>query len=233
MGLLVVWSITGTLSAVHAEGPQSPNYRFDESTLGSGGMIQSSSASYRSSGAVSDLAVGEAASNNYQVVAGSQTTHEPNLTFSMNGFTSNFGSFSAAAPATATATFSISNYTAYGYVVQIAGDTLKNGTHSIDPLSSATASQTGTDQFGMNLVANTSPNSVGSNPIYEIFGIGTVAPNYGSPNQFRFVSGETIATASKSSGKTTYTITYLANVDTLTPGGQYSTHHTLIVTGTY
>jgi hypothetical protein len=113
------------------------------------------------------------------------------------------------------------------------GDTLKNGSYSLPPMTTTAASSAGTEQFGMNLVANTSPSNVGSNPIYDVFGIGTVAGNYSTPNQFRYVSGETIASADKSSGKTTYTITYLANVQSLTPGGQYHTDQTLVVTGTY
>jgi hypothetical protein len=100
-------------------------------------------------------------------------------------------------------------------------------------MASTDTSQVGTEQFGMNLVANTSPSSVGSNPVYDVFGVGSVAGNYSTPNQFRYVSGETVATATQSSGKTTYTITYLANVESLTPGGQYHADHTLIVTGTY
>jgi len=219
--------------SIYASTPASPNFRFDESTVGAGGFIQSASASYRADAASGDLAIGNSASANYQVEAGSKTTHEPNLNVTINGITSNFSPFSAATASTATATFSISNYTSYGYVVQIFGDTLKNGSNTIAPMASTAASSPGSDQFGMNLVANTSPSSVGSNPVYEIFGVGDVAGNYSTPNQFRFVSGESIATADESSGKTTYTITYLANVDGLTPGGQYKAAHTLVVTGTY
>lgn len=91
----------------------------------------------------------------------------------------------------------------------------------------------GTSQFGINLVANTLPISIGANPDNGSFGFGLASTNYNTPNQYRYISGETIAQAPKSSGVTVYTITYLVNVPALTPGGQYISDQTLIVTGTY
>jgi len=52
-------------------------------------------------------------------------------------------------------------------------------------------------------------------------------------NEYRYVSGETIAFAPKDSGKTTYTMSYIINVNSFTPPGQYTTDQTLVVTGTY
>ena len=99
------------------------------------------------------------------------------------------------------------------------------------------SSQPGTEQFGINLVANTVPSSLGANPNNgtppDDFGFGEAAPNYDTPNSYRFVSGDTVAFAPKESGETEYTISYLANVAALTPGGIYKTNQTLIVTGTY
>jgi hypothetical protein len=44
---------------------------------------------------------------------------------------------------------------------------------------------------------------------------------------------ETIATAPKSSGVTTFTITYVLNVRSLTPGGQYTSSQQLVCIATY
>lgn len=218
---------------VQAETLQSNSYKFDESTLGAGGLVQSSSANYQGSSSTGDIGVGESASANYQVVAGSQTSSDPTLSFAINNTTANFGSFSATTAAVTTASFSISNYTSYGYVVQIAGNTPKNGTKAIPALATETNSQVGTEQFGVNLVANTSPVSVGANPDHGQFGFGSAETGYSTPNKYRFVSGETIASSPKSSGITTYTLTYLVNVASLTQGGVYTSDQTLIVTGTY
>jgi hypothetical protein len=212
---------------------QSTNYRFDESVVGASGLMQSNSANYQGSNSVGDLATGNAASANFQVNAGSQTTNDPTLSFSINGAGVNFGSFTASNATVTTANFSVSNYTSYGYVVQVVGNTPTNGSHTLPAMTTTGASQAGTEQFGINLVANTLPFSVGTNPDNGQFGFGTVATNYGTSNQYRYVSGETIASAPKSSGVTTYTISYLVNVAGLTPGGQYTSNQTIIVTGTY
>jgi hypothetical protein len=177
--------------------------------------------------------VGSSGSTNFQVAAGYNTTNDPNLSFIVNGGAINFPAFSAATAATTTVTFSVLNYTSYGYVVQLVGSPPKNGLTTISPIPANDISRLGTSQFGINLVANTSPASVGANPDNGGFGFGLASTNYDIPNSYRFVSGETVAQAPKSSGVTTYTMTYLVNVPALTPGGQYTTDQTLIVTGTY
>ena len=216
-----------------AESLQSTNYRLEESTLGAGGLNQSSSANYQGRSSVGDVGSGDAASANYQIKQGSKTTNDPTLSFTINNGSANLGSFSPGAATTTTSSFSVANYTSYGYVVQILGEPPKNGDHTITPMSSTDTSHVGTEQFGINLVANTSPVSVGANPDHGQFGEGVAAPNYATSNSFRYVPGETIATSPKSSGVTQYTITYLVNVGSLTPGGKYTSNQTLVVTGTY
>ena len=218
---------------VNAETLSSNNFKFDESTLGSGGLIQSGSANYRSDSVLGDLAIGNSASTSYQVEAGNITNAYPGLSFAILNANAALGSFSATSSSTATASFAITNYTSYGYVVQLTGTPPSNGASSITPLASQTAPSVGSKQFGVNLVANTSPSSIGANPLHGLFAIGSATANYGTPNQYRYVSGETIASAPASSGQTTYTMTYMVNVDALTVGGQYSANQTLIVTGTY
>ncbi len=231
--VLLMHVFLGGTQPLYAESLQSNNYRFDESTIGSGGLIQSSSSNYTATSASGDLAIGEASSANYNIDSGSKTSPDPALSFRMNSSDVNFGNFTASSAATTTASFSVSNYTSYGYVVQISGSPPANGTKTIAAMNTTGPSQTGTDQFGINLVANTSPASFGANPNQALFGAGTASGNYGTSNQFRYVSGETIASAPKSSGETTYTISYLVNVTSLTPGGKYTTGQTLIITGTY
>ena len=228
--LALVFALVPPLVA-YAE-PQSTNFRFDESAIGAGGFVQSASTSYRADTATGDLGVGNSSSSNFQVEAGSKTTHEPTLSITI-GPASNFAPFSASTASMTTSTFTVSNYTSYGYVVQIAGNTPSNGNYALPALASTASSSVGTEQFGLNLVANTSPSSIGANPNQGQFGFGVASANYSTPNQFRYVSGETIASAPRSSGVTTFTISYLINVDSLTPGGRYSSNQQLIVTGTY
>jgi hypothetical protein len=117
--------------------------------------------------------------------------------------------------------------------VQITGTPPSNGNYSIPAMTTPGGAVAGIEQFGINLAANTTPSSFGANPVQTIFGVGTAEANYSTPNNFRYVSGDTIASAPKSSGKTTYTLSYIVNVNSLTPGGKYSSNQTIIVTGTY
>ncbi len=221
------------IGVVHADTPHSNSYRFDETVIGGGGLIQSSSASFQTLSEISDLGVGNTASSNYQIESGSVTTNDPALAFSVSGTPTFTTAFSPSTAATATTTFTVSNYTSYGYVVQLFGTPPTNGGHTITALASGGTSSPGNEQFGLNLVANTSPISFGTNPNHGLFAFGSAATNYDTPNTYRFVSGETIASAPKSSGVTTYTISYMVNVSSITPGGQYNSPQTLVVTGTY
>lgn len=244
MGRLRLWILTGLLAlsllsspAALATVPASTNYRFDETSVGVSSMLESSSTNFRATSGAGDTAIGNSSSDNFQTESGSDTSPDPNLTFSMTSTSANFGTFSPSAASTSTTTFSVINYTSFGYVVQIAGRPPTYANNPIDAMSANAASQPGVEQFGINLVANTDPTSFGANPnngtTPNDFGFGQAAPNYATPNQFRYVAGETIAQAPKSSGKTDYTISYLVNVTSLTPGGTYGTDQTLIVTGTY
>lgn len=231
---LLLSGILCCMTAVYAESLKSANYQVDESFLGNGGLLQSSSAHYQTDGSsIGDTAVGESGSSGFQTQAGSTTTNDPALSFAILSSSADFGSFSSSGASVTTSTFQVSNYTSYGYVVQIVGDPPSNGGHVLAAMSSNGPSQAGTEQFGINLVANTSPVSVGANPDHGQFGFGSAASNYDTPNEYRYVSGETIASAPKSSGVTVYTISYLVNVTGLTPGGQYRSDQVLICTGTY
>jgi len=212
---------------------QSSNYRIDESAISTGAMLQSSSANFKAIDGINDIAIGTSASSNYQVQAGSKTSPDPWLSFSILSSNVDFGTLSSATTSTATASFSVINYTSFGYVVQVAGSAPSNGAHALASMSTE-SSQTGIEQFGMNLVANTQPvNPLGANPDNGLFGFGTVATGYSTTNKFTYSNGGIIAQAPKSSGVTTYTISYVMNVQPLTPGGRYQTGQSLVVTGTY
>ena len=216
-----------------AETLQSNNFKIDESSVGTSGPLNAGSLNYGITDATGDLGVGNSASSSFQIEAGSKTSPDPVLAFAVTSSTANFGSFSTSSASVATATFSVLNYTSYGYVAQIVGYPPTNGSHTIPGMSVSGPSQPGTEQFGINLVANTLPVSLGANPDNGLFGFGSIKTDYATPNTYRYVSGETIAEAPKSSGITNYTISYIVNVGGLTPGGIYTSDQTLIVTGTY
>jgi len=210
---------------------QSPNYRFTESTVGNGGLIHSSSTNFQSSGdAVGSTAVGNSGSTNYQFNSGPVTTADPALGFAVTSAAASFGNFNAAQVATATASFTVSDYTSYGYAVQVLGNPPSNGSHTLPAMASTDISRPGQEQFGINLVANT---GFGANPDQGLFGKGVAAANYNTADHFRYVNGETIASAPKSSGITVFTISYIINVSNITPGGAYTASQSVVCTGTF
>lgn len=243
LALFVVFAcclMTGSNIVNAACSQASTNYCLNEGSLGTNGLIESSSANYKGSSSAGGLTVGESASTNFQVQTGSETTNDPTLAFGISNTNVNFGSFSASTATMTTTTFAVANYTAYGYAVYIIGDPPRNdGANHTLPAMGTTSPETsvaGTEQFGINLIANTSPTApqnIGANPVQTIFGVGVAANNYNENGKFRFVNGEQIASAPKSSGATTYTMTYLVNVRALTPGGVYTTNQSLVVVGTY
>jgi hypothetical protein len=227
--LLVCCIVTTT----YADSPlKSSNFEIDESTIGAGGLTQENSSNFQAGEFIGDLAVGSSSSTNFQLNAGYDTTSDPALTFII-GSSVNFNDFSPTAAATATSTFQVIDYTSYGYVVQIMGTAPTNGGHVITPMSTTGVSQAGVEQFGINLVANSSPTTVGADPNNGLFGVGEASTNYNTANHYRYVSGETIADGPKSSGSTIYTISYIVNATSLTPGGKYTSQQTLVCTGTY
>jgi hypothetical protein len=103
-------------------------------------------------------------------------------------------------------------------------------------MATTAASSAGTEQFGINLRANTSPATFGAEPVQVpdgTFSFGTVASGYSTVNQYRYVKGETIASSGRSSGETDYTISYIMNISSVTPGGTYTMDHNLVATATF
>jgi len=227
--------ITGMAPASFAVTSQSSNFVFDETSLGGVGTTNTqSSTDYKVSTSVGIIGFGTSADASLQIKAGHQTTNDPALAFGIDSSNVNFGTFSAASTAVGTASFQAIDYTSYGYVVQIEGSplTLAGSTHTI-PAMAPGAPQVGTEQYGINLVANTSPTIFGANPNDGQFGYGVAATGYNTANSYQYNNGDTIASSPKSSGQTIFTISYIVDVSGLTPGGEYTTAETLICTATY
>lgn len=235
-GFVVFALVIGGMQPLAILAASSTSFQIQEDFLGSGGVIDSSSASYQSFDSIGAVGVGDSAGTAYQTQSGYTTTNDPNLSFIVNTSSVSLGALTTGSTATGTATFSVLNYTSYGYIVQVVGNSPNNGAHNLTALSSPTTSTAGTEQFGINLAANTSPTTFGAAPVQvpsSNFSYGVAASGYNTSNQYKYVSGNTIASAPKTSGRTDYTISYIANIATLTPGGSYSGSQTFIVVGTY
>lgn len=234
LGLLIIPSFVARVQA--APTYVSPSYGVDEVFFGSGGVNDANSANYNARASLGDLGVGNSASSLYQLYGGFTTTEEPFLEFVVNAVNVDLGTLSTASASTGTATFTVKAYLASGYVVRTTSDAPQNASYTMANMSSTAASTPGTEQFGINLRANTSPATVGADPVQlpdASFSYGQVANGYNTANQFKYVKNDTIAYSDKSSGITQYTMTYLMNISSLTPGGTYVMNHNLVATGTF
>jgi hypothetical protein len=138
------------------------------------------------------------------------------------GFLVDFGEFNNLATSSITTQMSASTNDRTGYNIFISGQTMLSGSNIIPQLSTQTTSQIGVSQFGINLRSNTNP-SVGANPEAGFVSSGSPAPNYDTPNLFRFASGDRVAGATTSTGFNKYTISYIVNVSEEQNPGTYAT----------
>lgn len=117
-----------------------------------------------------------------------------------------------------------------GYAITVNGATLTSGANTISALASQTASTTGTEQFGLNLRDNATPN-IGADP--DGAGSGTPTANYNTVDQFRFVTADSVASKNTSESFRRYQVAYIANIDTATEAGTYTATMTYIATATF
>lgn len=141
----------------------------------------------------------------------------------------NLGSGSTTATSSGTSVFAASTNGATGYSVSVSGNTL-TGPSTITALASGAASSIGTKQFGLNLASNTTP-AVGA--AVSGAGTATATANYGTNNTFRFGTGESVASASGPTNGNSFTVSYIANIDGLTPAGAYNTTLTYVATANF
>jgi len=235
--LLTSFGASGLADATNSV-PQatSSHYSVNEVFFGSGGDLHDCSTNYCAKEAAGELGVGNTASANYQAQAGFNTDRQPYLQFLVTNNNTDLGVLTSTAAKTATASFSVKTYLASGYTVKQTSPGPTNGAYVMNGLASPTASSPGSEQFGINLVANTSPATFGANPTQNpdaTFSHGQVSTGYNTANLFKYVKNDTIAYSNQSSGETDYTVSYLFNVSNLTPGGSYTLHHVLVATATF
>jgi hypothetical protein len=166
----------------------------------------------------------------------STPTCEPYLQFTVNGTNIDLGELKTNTTKTANATFSVSAYLTSGYNIINASDPPVYNGYFLNNLTSPTASVMGTEQFGMNLKANTSPATFGADPVQTLgptYGFGQAAIGYDIANQYKYVKNDTIALSGQSTSITNYTISYIFNISNSTVGGLYTFRHVMVAVATY
>jgi hypothetical protein len=129
-----------------------------------------------------------------------------------------------------TSTMSAGTNASSGYTISYTGTTLTSGANTINAITTnGTGSTAGTEQFGLNLMNNTTPN-VGVDPTG---GTGTASANYNTADDFKFVSGETVAEAAAATDATAYTVSYIANITDSQAPGAYTANINYVATANF
>ena len=152
------------------------------------------------------------------------------LTFTLAAATVALGTLNTAATGSGTSSMTASTNAATGYAITVNGAVPTSGTNTIPALASPTVSSINTPQFGINLMNNTTP-AVGS-PVSGV-GSGIAATGYSTTNQYKFVTGDTVASALLPTNSNTFTTSYIANISGATAAGAYSTVLTYIATANF
>jgi hypothetical protein len=224
--------------SAHAQTPSSTNYSVPESSFSSGSGFDSNSANFSSSGSAGNNAVGQAESASFQTFAGSISPDDEYVELIIPVTTIDMGTLSPGTPGTGTATFTARAYLNDNYVIISPRDPpTSEGGAQIDPITTAAAFDPDTEQFGLNLVANTSPVAQGADPVPQpdgSFAYGAAASGYDTADLYQYNAGDIIAeSTTRGYGETDYTISYILNITPITPAGTYRMEQDLVITATF
>lgn len=220
--LLAVSILVGGAGTVFANTSTSPSYQMTESQFNSGASTQSCSGQYCATVTIGDATEGGDMRSNTATFDDNPMS-EPMLEMIIEPGQSNLGTLTTETTASKTSLVKVRSYLT-GYQVLLIGDAPKYNGRALSTSSTPVASNPGTEQFGVNVVANTSP-GVGANPI-QIPGdgilFGEASDLYKTPNMFKYTNGDVIAQSINDSGQTHYTVSMIMNISNTTPAGKYT-----------
>jgi len=213
----------------------SVNYVIYGDVFSSGGRDDSSSTNYGLQDTIAEAFILSATSTSatYGIKAGFQELYPDQfLTFTIADSQIDFGFLSASSVTTDSNTMVISTNAVNGFTISVTGSTLTSGSYTIDAIgSTAAAGVADKEQFGINLVANTTP-SIGAAPS-GTSPIGSAANQYNTANRFAFNSGDTVATSTVAINETTFSVSYISNISSNTEAGTYITTLTYLATANF
>ncbi len=173
----------------------------------------------------------------------STTSGVPDCSTATSGSVTFNQAFSPADTATATSQLAASTNADSGYIITVNGLTLTSGSNTVTAMGSSTIGVRGTSQFGLNLRANTTSTStpaVGTEVAPSANGTnykGEAVGGYSTVDNFKFVTGDTVADSANSGAGPTdiqiYTVSYMVNANGAQAVGTYTTTLTYICTATF
>lgn len=150
---------------------------------------------------------------------------------SNNNYYTDMGQLSEDQTLTAQSQMIVGTNATAGFSIVAYGSPLAAGTNIIDALPTPTASIKGVNQFGINLVANSTPN-VGSDPDGD-WANAVASDDYDNPNLFKFVDGDEVAYSPNVSLSRRFTISYIVNASPDLRSGTYTTTVTFVASGRF
>lgn len=141
------------------------------------------------------------------------------------------GELSPTSTLTARSQMAIGTNASGGFAITAYGIPPSAGTSTIAPLAVPTESRPGTNQFGINLVANTQP-TIGTNP-EGAWTNAIASPGYDTPNKYKYVSGDVVATSPDVSLMKKFTVSYIINSKPDLRPGVYTTTISYIASGRF
>jgi len=237
MVVLACGTFVGSVAAVSPSdsASSSQNFMIAEPKFGAGASTNDCSKNYCANTSVGDTAAGLMESSNYRALAGGATASEPLLEVAASGGIANLGTLDPSRTASLNMSVSVRTYLTGGYVVQMSGEPPGYGLSQLSTLETPTPSHAGVEQFGMNLVANTSPD-IGANPVQvpsSKTSFGKVTEPYARPDMFMYKDGDIVAYSNTDSGRTDYTISMILNISNTTPRGWYVSVFSAVVAPVY
>lgn len=217
---------------VMAQTSSSENYQITETQFGGGSSIESCSDEYCARSSVGDQ--GRSSSGSSAELGEAEYT-EPLIEIRVTSDASDLGNLSTEHTAYKTMRIQVRNYVTGGYMLQIVGNPPKYEGRSIAALSVPTVSTPGKEQFGINVVKNTTP-AVGENPLLqpsEESALSLIKEDYRIPNKFKYADGDVIALSQQDTGGADYTVSMILNISSSTPAGRYSGDFAAVVIPAY
>lgn len=144
---------------------------------------------------------------------------------------SDLGQLSPSSTLTAQSQMAVGTNATDGFAITVNGTTMSAGTNIIEPLEQPTPSQQGQNQFGINLVANSSP-LVGIDPEGE-WANAVASADYGQPDRYKFQSGDIVAYSPNVSLMKKFTVSYIVNSSPNLKPGVYTTTINFIASGRF
>lgn len=219
-------------SAVSALTSQSPNFEISQPKFGAGAALESCSGEYCAQATIGDIAPGDTVGSPSTAAFGAITVDsEPSLEVIIEPGPSNLGTLSTERTATTSSIIKVKSYLSDGYILQLFGGAPRYEDYTLQALAAPTASTPGSEQFGINLVANTTP-QIGADPVQvpsSEFSFGELAPDYAIADYFMYQDGDVVAWSDRESGQTDYTVSMIINVANSTPAGHFVADFSAIV----